>query len=200
MQITILDYGVGNLYSLRRALERRNVEPKVSKTLPQKEVLQGLILPGVGSFPAATKKLSTLRRRLIDLAGGGTPILGVCLGMQLFFERSEEGEGKGLSLISGEVVKLPSSVKTPHIGWNTLQRVEKSPITEEVEDGSWVYFVHSYHPKPRSKRSVVAESSYGVEFPAVVASKNIFGTQFHPEKSGVTGAKILQNFISYCRS
>lgn len=200
MQITILDYGVGNLYSLWKALERRSVEPKVSKNLPQREGLQGLILPGVGSFSAAAKRLSSVRQRLIRLAEDGTPILGVCLGMQLFFERSEEGEGRGLSLIAGEVVKLPSSVKTPHIGWNTLQSVKKSPVTEGVEDGSWVYFVHSYHPRPQSKRTVVAESSYGVDFPAVVASENIFGTQFHPEKSGVAGAKILQNFIAYCRS
>ncbi|MBI4258050.1 MAG: imidazole glycerol phosphate synthase subunit HisH, partial [Thaumarchaeota archaeon] len=103
MQITILDYGVGNLYSLRKALERRNVQPQVSKELPEKKELQGLILPGVGSFPAAAKKLSTLRQRIIDLADAGTPILGVCLGMQLFFEGSEEGQGKGLSLIPGEV-------------------------------------------------------------------------------------------------
>ncbi len=199
MRITILDYGVGNLYSLRKALERRNVEPHVSKNLPRANASDGLILPGVGSFPAAAKRLSGIRQRLLDLVEEGVPILGICLGMQLFFDRSEEGRGDGLSLIRGEVLRLPSSVKTPQIGWNTLHNIVPNPLTEGLEEDSWVYFVHSYYPSPRTPEPVVAKTSYGINFAAAVASGNVFGTQFHPEKSGATGAKMLQNFISFCR-
>lgn len=199
MRITILDYGVGNLYSLRKALERRGAEARVSKMLPSEAESDGLILPGVGSFSAAAKKLAPVKPGLLDLAEGGRPILGVCLGMQLFLDRSEEGPGAGLGLMPGEVVRLPLGVKVPHIGWNQLVSERPSPLTDGVDEGAWAYFVHSYYPRPRDPEVVVTRASYGVEFPAVLASKNLFGTQFHPEKSSVAGARILQNFLSLCR-
>jgi len=198
MRIAVINYGVGNLFSVSAALRRMGAEPVIVEELDWK-AYDGLILPGVGSFEAAAKNIHRFREGLREAAAHGAPLLGICLGMQLLFERSEEGPGDGLSIFQGEVVKLRIDGKLPHMGWNTLRIVRDSPLLSGVEQGEWVYFVHSYYPSPREKELILAETSYHIDFPVVVGRANIYGTQFHPEKSGVTGSKILRNFIDICR-
>jgi glutamine amidotransferase len=126
----------------------------------------------------------------------GTPIFGVCLGLQLLFTRSQEGGSiRGLDFISGEIVKLPETVKIPQMGWNTLNIVQSHPLLEGVKDGSFFYFVHSYYPQPSNPDVIIATTEYGVIFPSIVAKRNLFATQFHPEKSSKTGLTILENFV-----
>lgn len=198
-KLAILDYGVGNLYSLRVALERRGADVKLVRGPPKKGVYDGLILPGVGSFSAASSRMKAYREEMMDYMKSGATVLGVCLGMQLFFEESEEGRGEGLSIFRGSVVRLPDTVKIPHMGWNRISKKFNCPILEGVEDGDWVYFVHSYCPSPKDSSIVAAETEYGVTLPAVICKGNIYGTQFHPEKSSATGSKIIDNFLRACR-
>jgi len=196
VRVSIFNYGAGNLYSLQAALKREGVEPHLITDVRGANDADALLLPGVGSFPEATKKLPMNEIR--DLARAGKPLLGVCLGLQLFFERSDEGPGRGLCLLPGSVKRLPSTVKIPQIGWNVLKIKHQSEFVAGVLDESWVYYVHSYYPATRG-RWVVATSEYGLEYPCLVAHKNIFGTQFHPEKSGSTGRAILHNFLRLIR-
>lgn len=154
-----------------------------------------IVLPGVGNFSAASKNLGQLKEKIIELIRGSIPVLGICLGMQLFFPKSEEGEGRGLALFQGNNVQLPGSVKVPHMGWNTLHIIRQNEIFENVWDESYFYFVHSCYPVPTDKDIICAETTYGVTFASAIAKQNIYGTQFHPEKSGESGSKFLENFI-----
>lgn len=199
MRIVILDYGVGNLFSLSAALEREGVRPLVVSELPSCG-FEALILPGVGNFAPAAARLQPLRESLTEIVERGLPVLGICLGMQLLFDRSDEAPGEGLHLLPGRVVRLPDSVKVPHIGWNTLDIAQPHPLVEDVADHEWVYFVHSFYPEPAGEEIVLAWCDYGIRFPAIVGRGNLLGTQFHPEKSGPTGRKILQNFLRLARS
>jgi glutamine amidotransferase len=155
-----------------------------------------VVLPGVGGFRTAAERIK--RKELRDLARSGKPIMGICLGMQLFFEASEEGPGRGLSLLPGRVKRFPRSVKVPQIGWNTLRVARRTELTEGLPDESWVYYVNSYYPAAVGDW-VVATSDYGVEFPGMVERGNVVGTQFHPEKSGKTGALVLRRMLRLAR-
>jgi glutamine amidotransferase len=190
----IIDYGVGNLLSLKCALQKVGLNVKVGLSPQQIKSADALALPGVGNFSAAAAKLDAVREELMDTVKSGTPVFGICLGLQLFFQESEEGAGKGLALFEGRTVRLPSSVKVPHMGWNTLRMVKQNEIWEGVDDEAYVYFVHSLYPVPVDKEIVCAETDYGATFTSAIASKNVYGTQFHPEKSGDIGLKILKNF------
>lgn len=192
MRVCILNYGVGNLYSLRAALKRENVQPQLVTDVRRARSADALLLPGVGNFREVARRIQ--REEIQDLAGGGKPLIGICLGLQLFLERSEEGAGRGLGLLPGQVKRLPSTVKVPQIGWNTLTETNPSELVDEIANGSWVYYIHSYYPET-SGAWVVATSRYGVEYPTLIAHKNVFGSQFHPEKSGKTGRTILRNII-----
>jgi glutamine amidotransferase len=130
----------------------------------------------------------------LELHGEGIPLLGICLGLQLFFESSEEGPGIGLALFEGRNMQLPKTVKVPHMGWNTLEIVKSTELFDGIADGTYVYFVHSLYPEPKEKEIVCTTTQYGTRFTSAVANKNIYGTQFHPEKSGDVGLKILSNF------
>jgi len=198
VKIAIIDYGAGNLFSLKHRLEKMGVEAEIVEGFSERMGFNGLILPGVGNWGAAVRVIEGYRADILDAVRGGLPFLGICLGAQLIFERSEEDSGLGLGILEGDVVKLPSTVKIPHIGWNTVKIVKWSEIFRGVRDGEWFYFVHSYYPRPKGEVAA-AESEYGVRFPAVVADRNVFGTQFHPEKSGPAGLKLLDNFISICK-
>ncbi|MCX8191258.1 MAG: imidazole glycerol phosphate synthase subunit HisH [Nitrososphaerales archaeon] len=198
MRIAILDYGVGNLFSIKCALERLGVDAYITPYLEKGE-FDGIILPGVGNFTHASRHLTQNAAYIDSIVNKGTPIFGICLGMQLLFEESEEGHGDGLKLLSGKVLKLPKGVKIPHIGWNRLKVKKSHKLVDGIEDNSWVYFAHSYYPKPNESSICIAEVSYGITFPVIVANKNIFGTQFHPEKSGEVGNQILRNFLELCR-
>ena len=192
-EAVIFDYGVGNLLSLKCALEKVGLTAKIGAA-QQLEKADAIALPGVGSFSAAITKLDAVKSTLLDTVDSGTPLIGICLGLQLFFPASEEGPGKGLALFEGKNIRLRGEVKVPHMGWNTLRLVKQNALFDGVDDGSYVYFVHSLYPVPTDKAIVAAETEYGETFASAIVSKNVFGTQFHPEKSGDLGLKILENF------
>lgn len=199
--IAIIDYGVGNLFSLESSFGFIGQEAVVTSDPDVIARADRLILPGVGAFEDAARKLreSGLDRVVIREAKGGKPLLGICLGMQMLFEKSYEyGEHEGLGLIKGSVKAIRDVVsddfKVPHIGWNSLQfGKEKSPLFEYLKEGDYVYFVHSYYGAD-CEDSVIATTEYGATLTAAVASGNVYGTQFHPEKSGDVGLAILRAF------
>jgi len=193
-QVLIIDYGVGNLLSLKFGLEKAGLTVKITSPNQKFKSADAIALPGVGNFSAAAKALDSVKEALVDAVNCGAPILGICLGLQLFFEESEEGPGKGLAFFKGKNVRLSGPVKVPHMGWNTLRKVKQNELFDGVADGAYVYFVHSLYPVPVDREIVCTETDYAVTFTSAIASKNIYGTQFHPEKSGNVGFKILRNF------
>ena len=198
MRIGILDYGVGNLYSLSCALKKLKAEPEIVTSLGSKK-FDGIMLPGVGAFDAVTKALGKNRQLILDAVEDSVPIFGICLGMQLMFESSEEGEGDGLAIFRGSVKQLPSTVKLPHMGWNVLDKKDNHTMLDGLKAKSWAYFLHSYYPEPKDKKIVVATTNYGKDFTSAISYRNVFGTQFHPEKSGDMGSVILRNFLKNCK-
>ena len=200
-KLAIFDYGAGNLFSLESSM-RKNGAKQVSiiKDMDTVDEFDGLVLPGVGNFDPAIISLEPFKRALEKASVTGTPILGICLGMEMFLERSEEGKLDGLKLLKGYVKMLDKKkVKVPHIGWNNLNITNKSSkLLSGVQNESWVYFVHSYRIVSQEKEITMASTEYGTVFPVVIEKGNIFGTQFHPEKSGVIGEKIIRNFIGVC--
>ncbi len=199
--IAIVDYGVGNLFSLVSSFKAIGVDAVATGDREIIEKADKIVLPGVGAFGDAAEKLASsgLSEVVIEQAKNGKPLLGICLGMQLLFEKSYEyGEHKGLGLIKGEIRSIkeviPSDYKVPHIGWNALKfKGEKSPIFKYLNDGDCVYFVHSFYGA-NCENSVIATAEYGAELTAAVSDKNVFGCQFHPEKSGKVGLNILRAF------
>lgn len=196
--IAIIDYGVGNLFSLTSSFKAIGEEIVITSDVEIIKKADKLILPGVGAFGDASKKLfdSGLDKVILEQVEKKKPLLGVCLGMQMLFTESYEfGTHKGLGLINGKVVyiDLPSDYKIPHIGWNALHFKKQSPILKYIEENDFVYFVHSYHAVD-CEESLVATTDYGREITAIVQSGNVFGCQFHPEKSGDVGLKILKAF------
>ena len=198
VKVAIFDYGSGNLFSLQAALERLGAEVQIIHDLKNLDRFDGLVLPGVGNFDPAIKSIKDYKKQLEGAIESGMPMLGICLGMEMLFDRSEEGRLKGLSILDGDVVMLPRKKKIPHMGWNNLKMVRDSKLMKGLNDNTWVYFVHSYRTKPKDSRVVVAKSDYGSEFPATIEYKNLFGTQFHPEKSGDVGMIMLKNFLREC--
>ncbi len=197
--ISIVDYGVGNLKSLQNALQFLGFESQFINSPHEVLRAEMLILPGVGAFKFAMDNIRTLNLEsaLLEKAKSGTPIMGICLGMQLFFTRSQEGGShSGLDLISGQVVKIDGTLKVPHMGWNEIQIQWHRPsrLTRNLPSTRYGYFVHSYYCKPEDMNSVVATTEYGRWFAAVFEKDNIFGVQFHPEKSQELGLQILRNF------
>ena len=200
VSVAIFDYGAGNIFSLKNSLEKAGGKVDVITSFDKSNHYSGLLLPGVGNFDPAIKSIhSHSKTRFKDYVKGGTPVLGICLGMEMFFEKSEEGQEKGLGVIDGEVIELPTTMKIPHMGWNNLEIKRPGKILDGVEDGSWAYFVHSFRAKPTSNDIITAESDYGIKVPAVIEKDNFFGTQFHPEKSGKIGTKMIQNFLDECK-
>lgn len=193
-EVAIVDYGVGNLLSLKFALEKTGMKAKIVAPTQTLKDADAIALPGVGNFSAAAKTLEPVKEELVNIVKSGTPILGICLGLQLYFESSEEGPGQGLAFFKGKDIRLVGQVKIPHMGWNTIQKVKENELFEGVNDGAFVYFVHSLYPVPTDKEIVCTQTEYSQTFTSAIASKNIYGTQFHPEKSGDVGLKILKNF------
>jgi glutamine amidotransferase len=224
-KVAIFDYGTGNIFSLKAALERNGANAvSIIHDLRSLGKFDGLILPGVGNFDPAIRSIEKDKDLLAKAIGNRLPILGICLGMEILFNRSEEGRLEGLKALDGEVIMLDKkNVKVPHIGWNNIRITKNrdrknrkgkknndnssinrsnkySRLLENIRDNSWVYFVHSYRILPGIKNEdiVVASSKYGDNIPAVIEKGNIFGTQFHPEKSGNIGADIMKNFLRIC--
>ena len=198
--IAIIDYGVGNLFSLVSSFKAIGADTVITGDIETIKKADKLILPGVGAFGDAIKKLreTSLDKVLIEQAKNGKPVMGICLGMQMLFEKSYEyGEHKGLGLLKGEVVpmenRLPENLKIPHIGWNALIFKKENPLFKYINNGDCVYFVHSYYAEG-CESSLLATAEYGKELTAAVAKGNIYGCQFHPEKSGKVGLNILKAF------
>ncbi len=198
--IALIDYGVGNLFSLKSSFSAVGYEATVTSDPEVIKKADKLILPGVGAFSDAAKKLrdSGLDKVIVDEAKNGKPLLGICLGMQMLFEKScEYGEHDGLALIAGSVMPIadiiPRDYKIPHIGWNALIFRKKTPIFKYINEGDHVYFVHSYHAE-ECDEATTAVTEYGAYLTASVQSGNVYGCQFHPEKSGEVGLKILKAF------
>ena len=198
--VAIVDYGVGNLFSLKSSLGSIGADVIVTSNPDEIRSADRILLPGVGAFEDAAKKLfdSGLGDVIIEQASKGKKILGICLGMQLLFEKSfEYGEHKGLGLIKGEIrpIKdvIPQDLKIPHIGWNSLDFTKENELFRYIKNGDFVYFVHSFYATSCDE-AVIATSEYGAPLTAAVANKNIYGCQFHPEKSGDVGLKILKAF------
>ncbi|MEJ2280589.1 MAG: imidazole glycerol phosphate synthase subunit HisH [Candidatus Bathyarchaeota archaeon] len=196
-QIAVVNYGVGNLRSIRKGLEKSGATVKITHSPEAMIKADSIVLPGVGAFAPAVKNMIPITDIVAEAAKTGKPIFGICLGLQLLFTRSNEGGSiNGLDFIAGEVVKLPESVKTPQMGWNTIDFTKYHPILDGVKDHSYVYFVHSYYPQPKNSDVIVTTTEYGVRFASMVAKQNLYATQFHPEKSSKTGLTILKNFVN----
>lgn len=198
--ITIVDYQMGNLRSVQKAIEHAGGEAIVSSDPEQIAAASKLILPGVGAFGDAMQELR--RRDLVEpireFIGSGRPFLGICLGLQLLFERGyEHGEHEGLGVLAGDVVRfeLPAGLKVPHMGWNAVTVKHRSPLLNTIPDGTYFYFVHSYYVRPADPSIVALECEYGNPFCAMVHRDNLYATQFHPEKSQADGLKLLAGFV-----
>jgi imidazole glycerol-phosphate synthase subunit HisH len=197
MRVTILDYGAGNVPSVERALQRLGVESHRTDSPACISKAGALLLPGVGHYAALVRALDEkkLRAPLVDAIHRGVPFLGICLGLQVLFKSSEEaGQLQGLNLLPGTVSALPPSVKLPHMGWNQLEKKRESYLLAGIDAGAYFYFAHSYAALD-SNGPTAATCSHGAEFTAVVEYRNIYAVQFHPEKSGDSGARLLQNFL-----
>jgi glutamine amidotransferase len=200
VKVAIFDYGAGNIFSLKNSLENAGASVDIITNFDKPNEYSGLLLPGVGNFDPAIKSITqSSQTGFKNFVKDVTPVLGICLGMEMFFEKSEEGKEKGLGIIDGEVIVLPNTMKVPHMGWNDLEIKKPGKLLEGVENGSWVYFVHSYRVKPNSNDIITAESDCGIKVPAVVEQDNFFGTQFHPEKSSSVGKIMIKNFLDVCK-
>jgi glutamine amidotransferase len=194
--IGIVDYHLNNLRSVQKAFEKAGMQSFISDNVHELQKAEKLVLPGVGAFGQAMENIRKLglEKFLKEHAQAGQPLLGICLGMQLLFTKSYElGENDGLGLVKGEVKLFPATVKVPHMGWNQIEIVQQSPILKNVEEKSFVYFVHSYFVEPK-ENVTLTRTEYGFQFSSIIQQKNIYGIQFHPEKSQTTGLQLLKNF------
>jgi len=200
--IVIIDYGMGNLRSVQKALQTLGFSCVITKDKTQIKQSSGIILPGVGAFDPAIEELrkSSLESTLLEEIALGKPFLGICLGFQLLFSKSEEGKENGLGIFKGSSKRFPrSSLAVPQMGWNRIVIKKESPMLAGISSSAMMYFAHSYYPVPEDTSIIAAETDYGVNFASVVSKDNIFGVQFHPEKSGEEGLKILRNFGELCK-
>ena len=193
--IVIIDYGLGNLGSVKNALDKLGVDSMVSKSVKDIEKATGLVLPGVGSATEGMKNLrkSGLNKVILKQIKLKKPILGICLGMQLLFFLSEEGNTECLNVIEGKVKRFNNKLKVPQIGWNQVKQ-KPSKLFLGIKDKSYFYFVHSYYCQASEEKIIIGSTEYGINFTSAIEDKNIFGVQFHPEKSGGNGLKLLKNF------
>jgi len=206
MSIAIIDYGAGNLRSVEKAFEAVGIDAEITKDKVAIRNAKGVVLPGVGSFDSAISELraQSLEGVIEEAIALGKPFLGICLGMQHLFASSEEGKQKGLNLLPGTVKKFNfsgtpwSNQSIPHMGWNRLLFKHKAPIFDGIDEGTMMYFAHSYHVVPENDTIVASRTDYGVEFVSAIWKENVFGLQFHPEKSGEKGLLILKNFGKLC--
>jgi imidazole glycerol-phosphate synthase subunit HisH len=198
--IAILDYGAGNLRSVAKAIEVVGQRPEVTSDPRVIDAADGLVVPGQGSAVDAMRNLERLNlvapiKRYVE---SGRPFLGVCLGEQIIFDSSEEGDQPCLGLLPGTCRRLPGGRKVPHMGWNSVRLRQAHPLLDGIPSDSYFYFVHSYYVDPADPSTVVGETDYGVTFASIVRSGNLFATQFHPEKSADLGLRIYANFVRHC--
>lgn len=195
--ITIIDYGMGNLRSVQKAFNFIGCNAVLTDSKKEIEKSNGVVLPGVGAFDDAIYELEkrNLTEVILESIEAEKPFLGICLGMHLLFDSSDEGNRKGLSIFRGKVKRLPETVKIPHMGWNTLNVLQpKNPFLKEVHSNSWYYFVHSYYVEPDDNSLKSSTTDYGIEFVSSISKNSLFACQFHPEKSGNEGLRIIKSF------
>lgn len=201
-RVCVLDYGMGNLRSVQKALERAGAEAAIGSDPEIASAADGLILPGVGAFPRAMRRVRELGldRLIADRLEASTPVLGICLGFQLAFESSSElGGAPGLGLLAGEVDGLEApGLKVPHIGWEPVRWERASELADGIADGTPFYFVHSFAPRPADRTDVLGTAEHGERFACAIARPPLFGVQFHPEKSSAAGLRLLRNFAAVC--
>jgi len=201
--IAIVDYGMGNIHSVQKALQLFGAQTLVTNSPQDILACQKVVLPGVGAFADAMQELEkqNLIPALIKHIKNKKTFLGICLGMQLLLEASQESKGvRGLSIIKGKVVKFKEkNLKVPHMGWNQLDKIsQECPLLKDILKNPYVYFCHSYYPDPKEKNVIASTTNYGTDFPSVIWKENIYGVQFHPEKSQSIGLKIIENFVKLC--
>ena len=197
--IAIIDYGMGNLRSIHNALTKVGGDPVIVSDSRDLSGADGVVIPGVGSFGDAMHNLTPFADRLFDSVDSGTPLLGICIGMQVLFDRSEESDSAGFGLLKGDVVRLPEGVKIPQMGWNELTIRRDTDLLAGIDDGDFFYFVHSYYCVPEDPGIIAATTDYGVDMTSVVSKENIHAVQFHPEKSSKKGLRLLENFVEMTR-
>ena len=202
--IGLIDYGMGNLFSVQQAFKRLNQPLEIISDIKSLNSCDALILPGVGAFDPAINNLrdTDLIPSIINWVNNGKPLLGICLGLQLLFESSDEGNLEGLGVIKGHIRRLPEKKdeRIPHIGWSPINKTNECPILENHQNYTWMYFVHSYSACPIKKKNIVATTKFGnTEFTSIVWHKNTGACQFHPEKSGVAGQKLIFNWINWLK-
>ncbi|MEA1925278.1 MAG: imidazole glycerol phosphate synthase subunit HisH [Candidatus Altiarchaeota archaeon] len=194
--VAIIDYGAGNLKSLFNACQLLGYSPRLVSSPDALGKAARIILPGVGNFGPAMKELEPFREVLMGKIDDGVPFLGICLGIHLVLEASDESPGtEGLGIFGGSCRRFPSTVKIPHMGWNNVSLVRDSPLTEGIIDDSLFYFVHSFYALPERDDVVLGGTEYGLGFPSIIGEGDVYATQFHPEKSGEMGLKLLRNFL-----
>jgi len=199
-RLIIVDYGVGNFRNVQKAFEAVGVEAPISDRADDIAAAEGIILPGVAAFGDA---IDNLRQRnfeqpLLEAAQAGKPFFGICVGMQLLFEQSDEmGLHRGLSLLNGYVTRFPTGLTVPHMGWNQIEPAQSHPLIDDIAPGDFTYFAHSYICVPAQTETIIAQTEYGHHFASIVAKDNICGIQFHPEKSHRVGLQILKNFAKW---
>ena len=202
LKIVVIDYQSGNLRSVAKALEVVGAAPVVTENPAELADADAVILPGVGSGPAAMQALESrgMVKPIREYIASGRPFLGVCLGLQLLLERTEEGDAPCLGIIPGQVRRLPPGLKVPHMGWNSVEFGNSHPVFRDIPPASHFYFVHSYYADPSDRAGVAGTTSYGIPFCSVYARDNLAATQFHPEKSGDIGLQIYRNFLDFARN
>lgn len=197
-KVAIIDIGAGNLMSISKALEHLGAKVNVTSDEREMQAADAAVLPGVGAFYDAMKEINHLKNVIKDM--GDRPLLGICLGLQLLFKESEEGGlHQGLGILNGRVVRFIGEVKVPHMGWNSVKIIRNSSLLRGIENESYFYFVHSYYAVPEEDIAT-GVTSYGLNFPSVIEKDNICATQFHPEKSGKAGLKLLENFLEMVKA
>ncbi|HMR64800.1 MAG TPA: imidazole glycerol phosphate synthase subunit HisH [Anaerolineae bacterium] len=201
MKLTIVDYGVGNFRNVQKAFQAIGAEAEITDSVAAVANAQALVLPGVGAFGDAIDNLRArhLEQPLLDGVRAGKPMLGICVGLQLLFEESEEmGRHRGLGLLPGQVIRFPeSSLPVPHMGWNQIEPERAHPLLKHIDPGDFAYFAHSYHAEPANPADILARTDYGLRSPSMVGRDNVCAIQFHPEKSQQVGLQILRNFVSF---
>ena len=200
MTIVIVDYGMGNLFSIYNALDHVGGNPRFARDPEDLKGAKAIVVPGVGAFGSCMSQLSRFSESLLQRLQEGVPMLGICVGMQVLFQVSEESPGApGLGWIAGKVIRLPDGVMIPQMGWNSLAILRRSEMLDGISDGDMFYFVHSYYTRPEDDSVIAATTEHGVEVTAAIQKDNLFATQFHPEKSGPKGLQIRKNFVRASR-
>lgn len=203
VRIGVVDYGVGNVRSVIKALEYLGARPVFTDSIAELESCRGLVVPGVSSFKACMENIARHRLDVFlkEAVASGKKYLGICLGYQVLFEESEENPGvKGLGIFKGKVKMFSTGVKIPHMGWNSININKNTAMFDGIKSGSYFYFVHSYYPAPEQPQIIAATTEYGEQFASAIEHENVWACQFHPEKSSANGLKVLENFIRWCVS